>query len=73
MTESDQQTRRSKRDFEVGVEDIGGEWDHIVVDARSVEDAYRKAETRARDRRGFDFPHAFQAFEVEKGITHDRN
>jgi len=70
---SEQSTDDTER-FEVGVEGMGGDYEHIVVEAESPEKAYRKAERNAENSVHYSLEgpvNAYQAFEIEAGVTHE--
>lgn len=63
----------TKREFEVGVEGFDGDFEHITVEAESPEEAYDKAVDEVQGSIFFDLEdpvHAYQAYELEKGVTH---
>ena len=61
----------TKRDYEVGVEGMGGDYEHVQVDADSPEEAFEKGEKNYS--RDLEEPvNAYQAFEIGAGVTHQR-
>lgn len=60
-------------EYEVGVEGMSGDYEHIVVKACSPEEAYRKAEKKADNSMHYNLStpvNAYQAFDIEAGVTH---
>jgi len=62
-----------KRQFEVGVEGMGGDYEHINVKTRTPYQAFKEAEKKARRKSRYDLRepvNAYQAYEVDAGVTH---
>lgn len=66
-TESSEKMSGTERRFEVGVEDLAGNYEHVTVSASSPEEAFRKGERKC----GLSKPHdAYQAYELGEDVTH---
>jgi hypothetical protein len=65
----DRSTEGQQRKFEVGVEGMAGDYEHVLVRADSPEEAFEKGEDNyTRDLK--EPVNAYQAFDVDKGVTH---
>lgn len=63
----------SKREFEVGVRGIDGDYEHITVGVEKPSEAYKKAEKKACGV-FYDLEepvNAYQAFELGTGVIHE--
>ena len=60
-----------EREFEVGVEGMDGDYEHVQVTAVSPEDAFETGEDEYT-RRLTEPVNAYQAFDVDEGVLHRR-
>lgn len=68
---SEEESAGGKRRFEVGIEGMGGDYEHVHVEATSPRRAFEKAEHESSH--GLIGPvNAYQAFDEENGVTHER-